>query len=280
MKQSKLSILFPRQDEVTYREIPEESWHDLGLDALAEKVAATPQEVPLISRVMMSLTADPQVAAFRSDVFEDILRHPEIRNRLMKLLDKVKLFYDYGVVNRHEGDETSIWDLMHRLEEYHDYILTVEAIRECLSDKDLVSEGLTALRDTVEQIYREQGFAALRKDVEELRLSASEIRSLTVGVNVNDRFEAVSMGLVSVNGKPFTKSGLLKNFLASVSSRDDIRAEADWDGSYSYYPANTEVGLLESVSQFAETAVILRNPLAALSLARIPEADGSGSPGS
>ena len=275
MKQSKLSILFPRQDEVTYREIPEESWHDLGLDALTEKVAATPQEVPLISRVMMSLTADPRVAAFRSDVFEDILRHPEIRNRLMKLLDKVKLFYDYGVVNRHEGDETSIWDLMHRLEEYHDYILTVEAIRECLSDKDLVSEGLTALRDTVEQIYREQGFAALRKDVEELRLSASEIRSLTVGVNVNERFEAVSMGLVSVNGKPFTKSGLLKNFLASVSSRDDIRAEADWDGSYSYYPANTEVGLLESTGQFIETAVILRNPLAALSLARIPESDGS-----
>ena len=39
MKQEKLSILFPRQDEVTYREIPEESWHDLGLDALTEKVA-------------------------------------------------------------------------------------------------------------------------------------------------------------------------------------------------------------------------------------------------
>ena len=37
MKQSQLSILFPRQEEVTYREIPEETWHDLGLDALAEK---------------------------------------------------------------------------------------------------------------------------------------------------------------------------------------------------------------------------------------------------
>ena len=74
MKQNKLSILFPYQDEVTYREIPEESWHDLGLDALTEKVASQPQEVPLLRRVMMSLTADPRVAAFRSDVFEDILR--------------------------------------------------------------------------------------------------------------------------------------------------------------------------------------------------------------
>ena len=158
MKQSQLSILFPRQEEVTYREIPEETWHDLGLDILAEKVASQPQEVQLIRRVMMSLTADPRVAAFRSDVFEDIMRHPEIRERLMKLLDKVKMFYDYGVVNRHEGDETSIWDLMHRLEEYHDYILTVEAIRECLSDKDLVSEGLTALRDAAGNEFPVQHF--------------------------------------------------------------------------------------------------------------------------
>ena len=276
MKQNKLSILFPYQEEVTYREIPEESWHDLGLDALTEKVASQPQEVPLLRRVMMSLTADPRVAAFRSDVFEDMLRHPEIRERLAKLLDKIKMFYDYGVVNRHEGDETGIWDLMHRLEEYHDYILTVEAIRECLSEKDLRSDGLTNLRDTVDRIYRDHGFAALRKDVEEMRVSASEIRSLTVGINLNDRFEAVSMGLVSVNGKPFTKSGMLKNFLASVNPRDDVRKEADWSGDYSFYPANTEVGLLESVGQFVESSVILRNPLAAMSLARIPEADGSG----
>ena len=275
MKQNKLSILFPYQDEVTYREIPEESWHDLGLDALTEKAASQPQEVPLLRRVMMSLTADPRVAAFRSDVFEDMLRHPEIRERMAKLLDKIKMFYDYGVVNRHEGDETGIWDLMHRLEEYHDYILTVEAIRECLSEKDLRSEGLTNLRDTVDRIYRDQGFAALRKDVEEMRVSASEIKSLTVGINLNDRFEAVTMGLVSVNGKPFTKSGLLKNFLASVNPRDDVKKEADWNGDYAFYPANTEVGLLESVGQFVESSVILRNPLAAMSLARIPEADGS-----
>ena len=275
MKQSKLSILFPRQDEVTYREIPEESWHDLGMDALAEKVAAQPQEVQLIRRVMMCLTPDPEVAAFRSDVFRDILNHPEIREKMLKLLDKVKMFYDYGVVNRHEGDESGIWDLMHRLEEYHDYILTVESIRECLAEKDLKSEGLTELRDSVERTYRDKGFAALRRDVEEMKVEASQIRSLTVGINLNDRFEAVSLGLVSVNGKPFTRSGMLKNFLSSVAPRDDIREEADWSGSYSFYPANTETGFLASAGQFIESSVILRNPLAAMSLARIPESDGS-----
>ena len=277
MKQSKLSILFPRQDEVTYREIPEESWHDLGLDTITEKLAKQPQEVPLFRRVMMFLTPDPAVAAYRADVFEDILRHPDIREKLMKLLDKVKMFYDYGVVNRGTGDEAGIWDLMHRLEEYHDYILTVEAIRECLSDRNLLSEGLRTLRDTVDQIYHDNGFAGLKKDVEELRVAASEIRSLTVGINLNDRFEAVSMGLITVNGKPFTRSGMLKNFLAAVTPRDDIRKEADWNGSYSFYPATAEQGFLTNVGQLAETSVMLRNPLVTMSLARIPESDGTAS---
>ena len=275
MGKEKLSILFPRQDEVEYRVIPEETWHDLGMDAIAEKIAAKPQEIPLIRRVMMSLTDDPGVAAFRSEVFGDILRHPEIRDRLMKLLDKVKLFYDYGVGRRETGDESGIWDLMHRLEEYHDYILTVEAMQECLSDRDLKSGGLRTLRDTVDAICRENGFSALRKDVENMRVAASEIRSLTVGINLNDRFEAVSLGLVSVNAKPFTKSGVLKNFIAAVNPRDEIEPEAGWNGSASFYPATAEQGFLSGVEDFVQTATVLRNPLVTMTLARIPETDGT-----
>ena len=276
MKQEELSILFPNQDRVTYTMIPDESWHDLGLDTLAEKVAQKPQEVPLLKRVMTSLTPDASVSRYRADVFEDLLNHPDIREKLAKLLDKVKMFYDYGVVNRHEGDEAGIWDLMHRLEEYHDYIVTVEAIRECLSDRELRSEGLNNLRETVETIYRGNGFAALKQDVEEMRVAASEMKSITVGINVNERFEPISLGLISVNAKPFTRSGILKHFVAAVSPRDEIRPEADWSGTMSYYPSVpllTE--LMEGTEQFQRTAVTLRNPLLGMSMAAVPRDDAS-----
>ena len=277
MKTNKLSLLFPDQDRVEYRMIPEETWHDLGLDTLVEKLTAQPQEQMMIAQVMRGMTPDPAVTAFRCGVFEDILRHPEIREKMAKLLERVKTFYDYGVVRRHEGDESGIWDLMHRLEEYHDYIITVEQIRECLAEKDLQSEGMLRLREAVETICRENGFAALRRDVEEMRISASSIKSLTVGINLNDRFEAVTLGLVSVNAKPFTRSGLLKNFLASVTPKDEIYPEADWNKSSSFYPANTGTGFLESVGQVVEAGMVLRNPLAMMSLARVPAADGSSS---
>ena len=277
MKTNKLSLLFPDQDRVEYRMIPEETWHDLGLDTLVEKLTAQPQEQMMIAQVMRGMTPDPAVTAFRCGVFEDILRHPEIREKMAKLLERVKTFYDYGVVRRHEGDERGIWDLMHRLEEYHDYIITVEQIRECLAEKDLQSEGMLRLREAVETICRDNGFAALRRDVEEMRISASSIKSLTVGINLNDRFEAVTLGLVSVNAKPFTRSGLLKNFLASVTPKDEIYPEADWNKSSSFYPANTGTGFLESVGQVVEAGMVLRNPLAMMSLARVPAADGSSS---
>ena len=147
MKTNNLSLLFPDQDRVVYQMISEETWHDLGMDALTEKLSVQPQERMMIAQVMRGLTADPSVTAFRCGVFGDILRHPEIREKMAKLLERVKTFYDYGVVRRHEGDESGIWDLMHRLEEYHDYILTVEAIRECLAGKGLRSEGLRNLRE-------------------------------------------------------------------------------------------------------------------------------------
>ena len=274
MKHESLSILFPRQDEVTYRELPDAAWHDLGLDSVVEKIAEQPQEIPLIRRVMTAMTDDPAVSAYRCDVFEDILNHPEMRDRMMKLLENVKNFYDYGIVKRGTGDEAGLWDLMHRLEEYRSYVITVEALRECLSDRDLHSEGLRHLLEAINKIYQENGFSALRKDVEEMSSSASELKSITVGINLNERFEAVSMGLISVNRKFFTRSGLLKNFINAVSPGDNLQAEAEWNNSMSWYPANADSGILAGIGQIAEKTVMMRNPIAALSMARVAGADG------
>ncbi len=273
MNMTKLSLLFPDQDRITYQMISEETWHDLGLDTLTAKLTADPQELAVIRQVMRSLTPDARAAEYRAGVFEDILRHPEIRKQMADLLMDIQTFYEFRVLRRRE-DDGGIWDLVHRLGEYHDYIVTVEKIRECLQDQDLRSEGMQKLRENVEAIYRDNGFAALRKDVEEMRIDASQMRSLTLGINLNERFEAVNMGLISVNAKPFTQSGILKNFLSAVAPREEVRAEADWDGKFSYYPA-TKVAGEDRLAGAVEVSALLRNPIAAMSLSAVPQQDGA-----
>ena len=274
MNMTKLSLLFPDQDRITYQVIPEEAWHDLGMDTLTAKLTTEPQELQVIRQVMRSLTADPRAAAFRAGVFEDMLRHPEIRKQMADLLLNIQTFYEFRITRRRE-DDGGIWDLVHRLGEYHDYILTVEKIRECLSDKDLQSEGMRNLRDTVEAIYHDNGFAALKKDVEEMRIDASQMKSLTLGINLNERFEAVNMGLVSVNAKPFTQSGILKNFLSAVVPKEELHGEADWDGKYNYYPAVRVPGNPDSLTGAVEATALLTNPIAMMSLSAVPQTDGA-----
>ncbi|MBR3436600.1 MAG: DNA mismatch repair protein [Lachnospiraceae bacterium] len=271
---TKLSLLFPDQDRITYQMIPEETWHDLGMDALTAKLAAEPQELQVIRQVMRSLTADPRAAAFRAGVFEDMLRHPEIRKQMTELLLSIQTFYEYRVIRRRE-DDGGIWDLVHRLGEYHDYIVTVEKIRECLEDRDLRSEGMQRLRDTVEEIYHDNGFAALKKDVEEMRITASQVRSLTLGINLNERFEAVNMGLVSVNAKPFSQSGILKNFLSAVTPKEEVRPEADWDKNYTFYPASSTPGNPDKLTGAVEAHALFTNPIAMMSLSAVPMTDGA-----
>jgi hypothetical protein len=49
-------------------------------------------ERQMIRIIMTHITENPEVIRYRSDVFEDILRFPKMREQLQKLLDRVDFF--------------------------------------------------------------------------------------------------------------------------------------------------------------------------------------------
>ncbi len=266
----KLSILYPWQDRVTYEPMPDESWHDTGMDAICDSLTAIKNEQLMIRQVMINLTDDPDVANFRSDVFADILSHPEMVEKLMKLLDHVKLLNEYGAVHRYSDDTSGVWDLLHRLDEMGDYIRCVEEIHTCLSDETLQSDGLKDLAAEIKKIYEDNGFDALKKDVQALKADTRNLKSATLGINLNERFEAVSFGLVSVNSKPFTRSGILHHFVESFSRRDSINRDSEWDGSMNYMPASIP-DAFSSIESNAKHMMARVNPLMAMSLSHVPD---------
>lgn len=139
-------------------------------------------------------------------------------------------------------------------------------MRDCLSDERIQSEGLISLRNYITELYEDACFSEMKKDIAALKIKASDVQSVTLGINVNERFEAVSIGLVSVNKKPFKKSGIVSNFADAIANKDRIQDTADWDGDMHYqlidreekrgiidYMKN-EAGLLAVQSSFATDA--------------------------
>ncbi len=235
MSSESFSILYPYKSETTYKQLSAETLHDLGLDTVCKSLTDDAKEQKMIMNVISQMTADPRVCEYRQKVFADILDLPELREKMTELFDKMEFIRNFGSMHKSSDEELGLWHLFHRLDELSDYIKCVEAMRECLSDERIQSQGLKDLRENINELYDEAYFAEMKKDIAALKLKASDVQSVTLGINVNERFEAVSMGLVSVNSKPFKKSGIVSNFADAISRQDKINDTSDWDGDMHYH---------------------------------------------
>ena len=266
---AKLSLIWPVERE-KMNSLQETVIHDLGLDVICEKVAAKPQEQGILLSVLSAMTDDPAVTRYRLEVFRDIYEHPDMCEKLMKLLDKIDFLRDYGSFKDRYDEHAGVWDLMHRLEEIRDYINYVEAIYECLRETELKSEGLGRLKNYVDTLYHERGFAELKKDIEECRATTASLRSVTVGINLNERFEAAGIGLISINSKPFAKSGILSN-LSDAIVKNNIRPDNDWDENYKFHPFSAG-DAFAAVERFTEKRMRM-NPM--YTIASVPKDDSA-----
>ncbi|MBQ7991073.1 MAG: DNA mismatch repair protein [Oscillospiraceae bacterium] len=208
------------------RRLSDTACHDLGIDAIVKALSDDREEQRIIADHLSEMTADAHTAQYRSGIFADVYRLPQLRERLTELFGRIEYLSDYGMRAKNTGERLGIWYLLHRLDELSSYISCIEAIRDSLTDADIRSEGLIALRDYVTSVYGEKHFAEMKADIAALREKTSGIRSVTLGINLNDRFEAVSMGLVSVNSKPYRKSGVVGTFADAIAG-DRINDDLD-----------------------------------------------------
>lgn len=260
---NRFSLLQPLGADVEYHRLPDCVMHDLGLDAFCQEISSDAKERRLITNVLSNISPDPSVAIYRKQIFEDILRLPELRNTMMKLFDRIQFMRDFSTIHKTSDEELGLWHLFQRLDELDSYIRIVETMKECLSDERIRSEGLISLRNHITELYEDACFADMKKDIAELKMKAADVKSVTLGINVNERFEAVSIGLVSVNKKPFKKSGIVSNFADAVASKDKLRDTSEWDGDYHYQliesedksniidTVNNSVGLINVLSSIA-----------------------------
>ncbi len=231
---AEFSLLKPVGTDPEYLKLHDYVLHDLGLEAFCKALSDDAMERRMITNVLSQITSDENVATYRRQIFVDVLRMPELRKTMMELFDRIQFMRDFSGMHKTSDEELGLWHLFNRLDDLDNYIKIVETMRDCLSDERITSEGLRSLRDYINGLYEDARFSEMKKDIAELKISASDVKSVTLGVNVNERFEAVSIGLVSVNKKPFKKSGIVSNFADAIGTKDRIRDTSDWDGDLHY----------------------------------------------
>lgn len=271
---NKYSLLVPN-GEYSSKTLSPVTMHDLGLDMICRQLSSKEAEQNYIMRVMSQIYVDSEVTQYRCDIFEDIFDHKQLREDMMETLNRISFLKDYGSFRREYDEGASVWELMHRLDEIGDYIRCVDSLYECLNKYELHSDGFAGLKEYVQRIYSDNGFGELKEDISRLKFDTSEIKSITVGINLNERFEAEGVGLISVNNKYFTRGGVLSNFYDHLVTRDRISNEAQWKGDYKFQPfdARSEFQVKAPMQQMAQTAAAGTVAGAAAGIGGIPEGD-------
>lgn len=274
---SVISLLYPESDNA-FKTMSDTTVHDLGIDTITTQITDDPKEQQMIIRVLSGLTPDPKIAGYRQDVFEDIYNLPEMRDKLLELMNQIDYLKDYGTWRKNAEEKPGLWDLMHRLEELKTFITCVESLHDCLSDSRIKSKGLKDLLSYIDTLYTDANFAQMKKDIESISVDANSIQSVTIGININSRFEAESLGLISVNAKSFKKSGIVSNFADAVAAKDKLNKDAEWDGDMHYEPTDTQgaEGSLDKINATLTDAINYTSVIGnKSSLAKIPDGDGT-----
>lgn len=223
------SLLYPNNKEPNFKLLSEETCNDLSIEYICEKLSGDPFEQNIIKNTMIRLEKDPEVIQYRRDVFDDIYHYPKLRERIKELLEELAYLKD---LEKSVKDATAapIWQLVNRLQELDIYVNCIEGIHQSLTEHEIHSEGLKILREFVSSLYNESGFEYLHQDVKEMVSEIGRIKSLSIGVNLDNRMMPVEVGIVSINDTEFSRPGLLNKFLDFVSAKNEIHGGTSFDG--------------------------------------------------
>ena len=215
------SLLYPEGKKPDFVRLSENACNDLSLDEILDFISETEAEKKILKRMTTELESDPEVIRYRCDIFEDILTYPQLREKINDMLEQLDYLKNF---DRSFKDESvaPVWQLVNRLLELEAYIDCISGIYNVLTDCPIRSEGLKRLREYVSSVYNENRFACLKADIQELLTETGRIKSITLGVNLDDMLRPVEVGIMSINKEKFECSKILENFFASLPIIGDM----------------------------------------------------------
>ena len=230
------SLVKPEGVEVSYNQLTDEAANDLSLEFILDALTDKRGERPVLLGMMKKLPTDPDVIRYRRDVFEDFLNFPELRGAMTELVLKLT---DLRDLERFQMDreDAALWSLVNRLRVMDDYMSCINMIKDCLTKLDIKSSGMKALRKTVTDIPEECGFDALKADIDEMMAQIQEVKSITIGVNLDSFLRPEYAGIVSLNDTKYSDPGLMSRFIKFTDKKDELHHGLEHK-SKRFHPSN------------------------------------------
>lgn len=171
------------------------------------------------SRLCDFFTSDPELIRYRQQMFADLLALPSLREVLAGIYPTLS---DIRELRQLEDDTGAAESYLYSITEIELYVSCVDRLvggLVPLRDR-LHSTALCRLSDFIRDFSEGEEYRELTKKLSALSERVREVRSITVGVNLDAQLRPESAGVLSVNAEKF-KSGKVLDKILRLSFRND-----------------------------------------------------------
>lgn len=165
-------------------------------------------------------TNDCDTIKYRQGVFADLIGN----DRLCSLLNRITpILGDIVELRRLSSEAQNTDTYLYSITEIELYISAVEMLHdELLPIKDsLTSKAFIELAKRIEELSESDYYKELNARMKELTSRVREIKSVTIGVNLDARLRPESAGVLSVNNERFKSGELLQKILRLDFKNDE-----------------------------------------------------------
>ena len=165
-------------------------------------------------------TIDPKVMKYRNEVFSDMLNCSALSETLNKLMP---VLTDVTELRRLEADSGRDDDYLSSITEIELYISCIEILYDGLSAvrDDIKSRAFKTLEARIRELAESDYYKELNKKLNELTKRVREIKSVSIGVNLDAQLRPQFAGVLSINSEPFKSGDTLDKILRLNFKNDD-----------------------------------------------------------
>ena len=178
-------------------------------------------------RLVDYLTADPAVIAYRRTALRDVMECAPLLQMLRDASDLLSQIEEN--VKRRDSSGDSFESQFFSIRELEIYIDLVDCMQNAFDAMEaegytLRSEGLAALRDSVRE--QTETVSELREGLSRMVMAVKDIKSVTIGFNLDTNLSPFEAGLLSINDRPVRSGDLIDRLLNLELAKDDMTALA------------------------------------------------------
>lgn len=204
------SLLYPDQETLRAHMSGEDAplIDEFTLDELG-----LPEILPLRNSSLSDFfTADPDVIRYRQEIFGDLLAFEDLSATFSKL---IPVLFDIMELRRLESDSGETADYLSSMTEIELYISSIDVLYHglCKTGRSYSSDALTQLAGYIKELVESDYYAELNERLAELTNRVREIKSVTIGVNLDTQLRPREAGVLSINPESFRSGDTLQKIL-------------------------------------------------------------------